>query len=81
MPQYNGGCPIQGYQIYMNDGQDGPLTTLVNMNSQNPNLYSFTINIAGTVGNVYKFKVRVTNINQDFVETNALSVALASLPS
>ena len=33
------------------------------------------------VGLIYKFKVRAENINGDYVDTNALSVALASLPS
>ena len=36
---------------------------------------------AGTEGLIYKFKVRATTYNGDFVDTNALSVALASLPS
>lgn len=65
----------------MNDGQDGPVTTSVNMNNLNPNLNSLTINITGIAGSVYKFKVRTTNINLDYLDTNALTVALASLPS
>lgn len=67
----------------MNDGNDGALDSEVTaMADRNPNLNSFAIDMtAGTVGLIYKFKVRAENINNDFIDTNALSVALASLPS
>lgn len=72
-----------GYKIFMNDGYEGELETEVDgINSRAPNINSFVIDMsAGTIGNIYKFKVRAENINDDYVETNALSVALASLPS
>jgi len=72
-----------GYKIFMNDGDDGELDTqVIGMSSRAPNINSFVIDMsAGTIGKIYKFKVRAENINDDYVETNALSVALASLPS
>jgi hypothetical protein len=52
------------------------------MESRAPNLNSFVIDMSlETVGLIYEFKVRAENINDDYVDTNALSVALASLPS
>jgi hypothetical protein len=52
------------------------------MESRAPNLNYFVIDMsAGTIGLIYEFKVRAENINDDYVDTNALSVALASLPS
>jgi hypothetical protein len=68
----------------MNDGLDGALDTEITaMDARNPSLNSFEIDLSttGVVGRIYKFKIRAENINGDFVETNALSLALASLPS
>lgn len=83
MPSQEGGCAVLGYRIFINDGNDGALDSEVTaMADRNPNLNSFAIDMtAGTVGLIYKFKVRAENINNDFIDTNALSVALASLPS
>ena len=53
------------------------------MSSSDPSLNSHVVDMSlhgGVIGLVYKFKVRAHNINGDFVDTNALSVALASLP-
>ena len=72
-----------GYRIFRNEGENGPLDVEVtSMASNDPNLNSHIIDFSatGVVGRVYKFKVRAENINGDYVETNALSVALASLP-
>jgi hypothetical protein len=66
----------------MNDGQNGPLETLVTgYDSKSPNLASFVIDLStnGVVGSIYKFKIRAENF-AGTIDTNALSVALASLP-
>ena len=52
------------------------------MTNDNPSVVSFTVNLsAGVVGLIYKLRVSAYNFNGDKVYTNALSVALASLPS
>lgn len=56
----------------MKNRQDGLLTTLVTKYNLNPNINSFSINITGTTGFMYKFKFRTTNIGLDFVDTNVL---------
>jgi hypothetical protein len=84
MPEQEGGCAVLGYKIFMDDGNDSDLTTEVTgLDPRSPNINSFVIDLstAGVVGLIYKFKVRADNINGDYVDTNALSVALASLPS
>ncbi len=59
MPQYDGGCPLYGYELFRNDGG----TTSVDikdltMPNDTPSLTSYTVNMsAGTVGIVYSFKL------------------------
>ena len=68
----------------MDNGNKGELNIIVpNMNNLDPSINSFIIDmtVEGEVGLIYKFKVRTTNFNGDYTESNALSVALASLPS
>ncbi len=57
-------------------------TVPVQMPSTDPSLTEFTIDLSsfGIVGLIYQFKVQTYNFNGDTAETNALSVALASLP-
>ena len=69
----------------MSDGtsEGEPDQEITSMSSSDPSLNSHVVDMSlhgGVVGLVYKFKVRAHNINGDFVDTNALSVALASLP-
>lgn len=82
-PKDKGGCPVLGYRIFVDDGNGGELTNEVaGFNTRNPNINSHVVTLAeGQVGAIYRFKVRSENINDDFVDTNSLSVALASLPS
>lgn len=58
-----------------------PETTLAN---NDPSILSHTIDLSvggygGTVGYIYNFKLRATN-NAGYIDSSALSVALASLP-
>jgi hypothetical protein len=67
----------------MNDGNNGDLDTEVTgFETSKPDIVSHTIDLSltGTVGLIYKFKVRAENY-AGTVDTNALSVVLASLPS
>ena len=53
------------------------------MSDDQPDINQFEIDLSaeGTLGLIYKFKVRATTYNGDYVDTNSLFVALASLPS
>lgn len=72
-----------GYRIFMNDGtSDGALDTeVLTMDTSAPDIHSHLIDlsVSGTVGLIYKFKIRAENY-AGTVDTNALSVVLASLP-
>ena len=78
-----GGCPVLGYQLFINNGLDDKVVIPVaGLDSANPNINSFTINLSsgGIVGLIYKIKVRALNY-EGSTDSNAISVALASLPS
>jgi len=81
-PNYDGGCSLLGYQLLRNDGGSTEISTVVtSMADSNPSLTSHTIDMSfGTVGLIYGFKLRAIN-HAGSVETSALNVALASLPS
>ena len=54
---------------------------ILDMDNLNPDLNSHVIKLtAGVEGRIYKFKIRAYNYNGDYVDTNYVSVALASLP-
>lgn len=77
----DGGCPVLGYRIFMNDGLNGDLITEVTINNYAPEIQSYVISMSQyTVGLIYKFKVIAENYS-GVISTNALSVAYASLPS
>lgn len=74
-PQYEGGCPVLGYQIFI---QDQEVTAVIN---DDPNLSSYSIDMSSaTQGAIYKVKARATNY-AGHVDSNFVSVALASLPA
>ncbi len=88
-PDDNGGCAILGFRMFRNDGQpdgtvgsDDLVTEITSLTTNDPSVHIHTINMMtdGVVGRVYKFKIRSYNV-VGFVDSNALSVALASLPS
>lgn len=81
-PSYDGGCSLLGYELYRNDGGATEVDIqVISMADDNPSLTSHTIDMSfGTVGAVYGFKLKARNYAGD-VETSALNVALASLPS
>jgi len=83
IPENNGGCPVLGYELYRDDGQGGEVTTKIEeMASDNPSLTSYTIDLSadGVVGQIYRFKIVGTNYAGQ-IDSSALYVALASLPS
>lgn len=81
-PEDNGGCPVIGYEIYRNSGENDDLAIKVDdLVATNPSLSSHTIDLSsdGVVGRVYRFKLRVINY-AGYTDSSSLSVALASLP-
>jgi hypothetical protein len=84
-PGENGGCTILGFRIFRNDGtpnNDNLNIEVTSLANNDPSLHVHTIDMStgGVIGNIYKFKIRTHNI-VGYVDSNALSVALASLPS
>lgn len=72
-----------GYRVFMNDGNDGAIDQeVIGLDNSAPDLVSHIIDlsVSGTIGLIYKFKVRAENY-AGTVDTNSLSVVLASLPS
>jgi len=81
-PASSGGCAITGYHLYRDDGAGGTVTTEVtSLVNTDPSIQSHTIDLSsgGVVGNIYRFKIKAVN-NAGSIESNSLSVALASLP-
>ena len=85
LPKDSGGCAITGYRLFMDDGLggdiDNPITDLVD---NDPSIQSHLVDMTsttpvGVVGRIYKFRVEAIN-NAGSTSSNALSVALASLP-
>lgn len=78
-----GGCPVLGYQIFINNGiNDNVDIEVTAFDSENPNLHQHIIDMStvGVVGQIYKIKIRASNY-EGTTDSNSLSVALASLPS
>lgn len=88
-PINNGGCPIQGYAVFIDDGSgNGPF---VEANVDNdisarnqPSLSQFTItknaNQVASLGLVFRIKVRAFN-PAGFVDSPIIGVRLAVVPS
>ena len=74
---------MTGFELYMDDGLGGAITTQdLTLSSNDPSINVHTIDLSGTgtVGNIYNFKLRAIN-NAGYIDSSALSVALASIPS
>ena len=82
-PESNGGCPVLGYELYRNNGEnDDVVTRIDSLDNTNPSLSSHTIDLSsyGVVGRIYRFRVRCLNF-AGYTDSKSTSVALASLPS
>lgn len=84
-PADNGGCTILGFRMFRNDGtpnSDILTTEVTSLVKNDPSILIHTIDLSvdGVIGNIYKFKIRAINI-MGTVDSNAISVALASLPN
>jgi hypothetical protein len=71
-PNQQGGCPVIEYKVFLDE------TEVASFNSANVFTHSLDMS-AGVIGQIYKVKVQATNYAGS-VQTNSLSVALASLP-
>lgn len=83
-PANDGGCAIQGFAIFRDDGQGGPITTEVDSASVRnlPSLHSYQITTfpLSSIGKLFRFTIMTIN-----VEGNAVSESsgfyLGSVPS
>ena len=81
-PDSNGGCPILGYEIFRNSGENDDMTIKIDdLDGTNPSLSTHVIDmtIDGEVGKIYRIKVRALNY-AGFTDSSSISIALASLP-
>ena len=69
--------------MFINNGlNDEVVIPVAGLDSSNPNVNTFSINLStnGIIGLIYKIKVRALNY-EGSTDSNSLSVALASLPT
>jgi hypothetical protein len=79
-PAYNGGCAILGYQVFYREFGSSNEIEVDDVPTSSPNLNKHTVALgSANTGKIYQFKVRARN-QAGFVDSNYVSVALASLP-
>lgn len=80
-PDFDGGCPIYTYELYRNDGDGTPPTTIVDDANIKGRPYLNSWNVIGLteLGEPYKFKVRAYN-DIDYVESDIAEIILAAVP-
>ena len=85
-PLKNGGCPLTGYSLYRDDGNEGPVSVEVNSSNDpairdNPVLSQVIVTNfgTGTEGKYFRFKVRAHN-REGYVDTTFLRVLNAGRP-
>lgn len=80
-PTDDGGCPILGYELLVNDGLGGDVFTAVDVAAiQNrPYITKWTVSGLTLTGNFYKFKIKVIN-EIDSLTSGAESMLLAAPP-
>jgi hypothetical protein len=64
LPTSNGGCPITGYAIYLDDGAGGSINNNIDAATvaNNPYLFYHTVTLlAANTGNTYRVKVEAIN--------------------
>jgi hypothetical protein len=80
-PTNDGGCPITGYKVYVDDGAGGPFTEYDAADVENkPFLSTVDIDMSSqTVGLTYLIKVGALNVVNE-VQSDTIPVTLASVP-
>jgi hypothetical protein len=76
----DGGAPILGYLIYMDDGLDGDFTMVYN----NTNALTWDTSIAGltlVTGNIYRLKYSCNNIHGEGPLSDEVAILVAEIPS
>ena len=82
-PLNNGGCPIESYAIFRDDGSNGDFTyEMDSANVQNkPYLFEHTFTLSSTLtGLIIRYKLQATNLRGNTMSINYLSAILAGLP-
>lgn len=85
-PLKNGGCPLTGFSVYRDDGDDGSVNIEVNQDNDpairgNPVLRQVTVTSfeAGKEGHFFRFKVRAYN-REGHIDSSYLRVLNAGRP-
>jgi len=81
-PANNGGCLIEGYRIYVDDGNNGAFTLRYDLSQPFTTAYSIDMSdtLIYTVGNTYRVQIGTYN-NVGEVKSDSVAVILASVPS
>lgn len=81
-PESNGGCQVNSYYLYTNDGAGGSPTTEVDAGTinDNPTLRQHTVSFtSGDTGKSYIFKLSVENV-VGTTESDTVEIVLAAVP-
>lgn len=77
-PQETNGCPLTGYELYIDDGASGPITTLVD--TYEPQKLEGTATLTGAdTSKTYRFQIKAYN-DGGFVDSGIASFVLADVP-
>jgi hypothetical protein len=86
-PINNGGCPLTGFAVFRDDGNNGPVETEVNIDNDpairsNPILRRIAVTSfpSSSEGLYFRFKIRAYN-REGFVDSTFLKVLNAGRPS
>ena len=81
-PGNNGGWQVTGFGILRDDGNGGDITTSVDSGtiSGNPNLFEYTVTLAGLTGKLVRFQLQVTNEMGTTTSIGYLAALVAGLP-
>ena len=78
-PGYTGGCPVQSYQVYVDDGAGGAFAT-ASGGLLTSTQYTFTLSGGLDVGATYRFKVEAGSLVES-KESNVVSAVIADVPA
>lgn len=76
----NGGSPITQYNVYVNDGNDGPYSAAIN-NGLSLTYNTASITPALTTGLTYKFKYSGVNIAGEGPLSDEVAILMAVVPT
>ena len=81
-PGNNGGWQVTGFGLLRDNGNGGDINTFVDSGTilWNPNLFEYTVTLAGLTGKLVRFQLQVTNEMGTTTSTGYLAALVAGLP-